>query len=86
MKTPLKVGDQVICLIAKPLASSGYGPDVKLGEKYEVKEIITTRNECDHIDVGIKSVVGSVSCLETGDLLPRGNMIAWCHPSRFGKP
>ncbi len=83
MKTTLIVGDKVKCIIDKALSSSDYGPNVELNKEYEIKEIITTRNDCDHIDVGIRSELGSVSCLETGDLIPRGNVIAWCHPSRF---
>ena len=85
MQTDLKVGDKVKCVISKPLSTSGYGPPVRLGESYEVKEIIRTRGDHDHIDVGLRSTVGSVSCLETGDVIPRGNVIAWCHPSRFEK-
>ena len=85
MQTELKVGDNIKCIISKALSTSGYGPPVKLEELYEVKEIIRTRGDHDHIDVGLKSTVGSVSCLETGDIIPRGSEIAWCHPSRFEK-
>lgn len=83
MKSPFKVGDKVVCIIDKALSKSGEGPAVKIGEEYTVKEIITTRGDHDHLDVGIRSQLGSVSCLETGDIIPRGNIVAWAHPSRF---
>lgn len=89
MKSSFKVGETVKCIIEKALSSSGYGPNVKLNQTYIIKEIITTgkRKETpegyDHIDIGLPSEVGSVTCLETGDVIPRGETVAWCHPSRF---
>lgn len=85
MKSIVAVGDTVKCVINEVLSKSGYGPTLELGKEYKVEEIITTSGDNDHLNVGVRSELGSVSCLETGDLIPRGNVVAWCHPSRFEK-
>jgi hypothetical protein len=81
MKSPFKVGDIVTCVNKEVLPNNSVGPALEL-QDYPVKEIITTGDH-DHLDVGIPSSCGSISCYESGITIPRGHQIHWCHPSRF---
>jgi len=83
MKTELKPGDKVRVINTNPLKGNQNGPTFTQKE-YEVKQVLT-HNEHDHIDVGIESPFGSISCWETGATLPDGDKIQWCYPARFEK-
>lgn len=79
----------VICVNAKYLRSkidntlNDHKPQLVEGKEYEVKEIIHDKEGNPHYDVGLESFLNYVRSIETGEELPRGNKIHWCHPSRF---
>lgn len=85
MKTELKKGDKVKAINVAPLKGNDVAPPLKLNEVYPVNEIITTAGDHDHIDVGLKSSYNYVRCHATGEEIPDGDSIHWCHPSRFEK-
>jgi hypothetical protein len=85
MKTDFIVGDKLKCINADRFPSKEVAPPLKVGEIYELKEIITTVGHHDHLDVGLKSNYNYISCEKTGVQIPRGEFIHWCHPSRFEK-
>lgn len=80
-----KVGDKVVCINAKPLSKTGFGPDLTEGKEYLVKRIHTechAKGEFQHLHVGLETEFETIRSLDTGDKLPRTSA-AWCHPSRF---
>lgn len=60
-------------------------PPLVLGEIYDVKNIHTDAGGFQHWDVGLTSTVDYITSFDTGELLPDGDKIHWCHPSRFEK-
>lgn len=83
MKSPFKVGDTVRCINNLPFHDREVGPPLVDKGIYLVREIVTTKGDNDHLDVGLKSKYNYVSCQATGMHIPRGEEIHWCHPSRF---
>lgn len=80
-----KVGDSVIINNDKPLPGNEIAPPIIVGQRLEVKEVLTCKCGSKHIDLGLKSKVNWVSCFECSENLPRGSEIHWCHPSRLTK-
>lgn len=67
----------------KPLPGNDIAPNLIIGEKYaEVSRIICDCGQ-EHIDVGLQSVHNYIRCYNCKKELPKGDMIHWCHPSRF---
>ena len=78
-----EVGQVLICINEKVLPKNDIGPPLVFNQEYTVKEIVLDKEGNQHLDIGIVSKISSVSSYETGEILPRGNKIHWCHPSRF---
>lgn len=83
MKSTFTVGDTLTAINNQPLPGNKIAPPLKLAEPYTVKGIIQDSQGNDHIDVGIPSAVEYVRSYETGEELPGGDNIWFCHPSRF---
>lgn len=83
MEQKFNKGDKVICINNEILKGNENGPNLKLEEEYEIKDIILDSKANQHLDVGLVSSLSWVSSYETGERLPEGDKIHWCHPSRF---
>jgi hypothetical protein len=75
------VGDIVIAVFTQPLPGKEIAPKLTLKAEYEIKTICEDKKGNQHIDVGLKSDVNSVTSFETNKELPGG--IRLCHPNRF---
>lgn len=84
-KTTLMVGDMAKVIKVEPLKGKTVAPPLKLGDKHEVKQIIQDSQGNDHLDLGLASEYGQITSFETGEILPNGDTIHWCHPSRVEK-
>lgn len=60
-----------------------YAPNLKVDEIYELVQTCKDSQGNEHYDVGLKSTLNFVRSIETGEELPNGDKIHWCHPSRF---
>jgi hypothetical protein len=78
-----KIGDNVKCVNDKVLAGNDAKPDLTLDKEYPVKGITLDSAGNQHLDVGLESHLNWVRSYETGENLPDGDKIHWCHPSRF---
>lgn len=84
-----KVGDEVTCINVEPLVDrltkvkNEYAPALLLEADYTVQSIVLDAQGNQHLNVGLVSQIGFVRSWETGDKLPDGDKIHWCHPSRF---
>lgn len=83
-----KVGDKIVCINAKPLSKTGFGPELEEGKEYEIKAIYTeyadgSVTEFQHLDVGLITDFEVIHSYDTGNKLPMTGAPAWCHPSRF---
>lgn len=76
-------GQQVRVVNNKPLAESGYAPDIKVGDEYPILNIVLDKKGNQHLDIGLKSKLNFITSIETGEELPNGHLVHWCHPSRF---
>lgn len=76
-------GQELTCMHNALLPGNENGPDLELGEKYPLKKIITDSKGNPHFDVGLKSPYEYIRSYETGEYLPDGDKIHWCHPLRF---
>lgn len=83
--TKFAIGDTVIAVNVKPLEGNTIAPPLKLEEAYKVKIIQLDKKGNQHLDVGLPSKVNFVRSKETGNELAGGDIIWWCHPSRFIK-
>ena len=81
--TEFKQDDIIICNNIEPLSGNEVAPPLTLGTEYPVKGIVLDEKGNQHLDVGLKSNYNWVRSYETGELLPDGDVIHWCHPSRF---
>ncbi len=76
-------GQKVKVILDKVLSETGNKPNLKVNEEYTIHKIVLDKKGNQHLDVGLKSNLSYVSSLETGEELPEGHTIHWCHPSRF---
>lgn len=76
-------GETLTCVYASPLPQNEIGPNLKLKSEYLLKKIVTDSKGNQHFDVGLKSWYNYITSYETGERLPNGDKIHWCHPSRF---
>ena len=75
----------LLCINDKPLTGNDVGPPLIEGATYGLKEIVVDSKGNEHYDVGLLSQYSYVSSFETGNHLRDGDIIHWCHPSRFLK-
>ena len=78
-----EVGEKVKAINIKPLAGNDRSPDLELDKEYPIKQIILDSKGNQHLDVGLASVLNYVTSWDTREQLPDGDVIHWCHPSRF---
>ena len=83
MKTVFEVGQTVEVINIDMLTGNDKKPNLKIGGIHEIKEIVLDKDGNQHLDVGLVSRLSYVKSWETGEELPNGNKIHWCHPSRF---
>lgn len=82
-KKSFEIGQSVKCVNTKPLGYNTIAPDLVHGDVYPVKGIVLDSAGNQHLDVGLVSNLNWVKSIETGEELPDGDRIHWCHPSRF---
>ena len=63
--------------------TNDHKPALVLNEIYPLNEILLDDKGFPHYDVGLKSTVDTIRSIHTGKFLDRGDVIHWCHPSRF---
>ena len=58
-------------------------PPIKIGEEYIC--LGTYSCECgeSHINIGLKSDYNYITCYKCQEELPQGDVVHWCHNSRF---
>lgn len=78
-----EVGQTIIATSCKPFPNTKVYPPLVLGVSYEIKTITLDKKGNQHLDVGLKSEYNYITSQETGEELPDGDRIHWCHPSRF---
>jgi len=76
-------GQKVIAINNKPLAGRSVAPKLEIDKEYEILSIVLDSKGNQHLNVGLKSELNYVTSFETGEELPDGDKIHWCHPSRF---
>lgn len=79
-----KIGEKIKAINNQPLNGNDIAPELILGNEYKIQDIVLDKKGNQHLDVGLKSKVNYVCSIETGEKLPKGNIIHWCHPLRFG--
>lgn len=90
-KTIFSIGDEVECINIDKLRVVGeaednlVAPPLQMNGHYVVQDIVLDRDGNQHLDVGLESNYARIRSIETGQELPRGFKIHWCHPSRFVK-
>jgi hypothetical protein len=82
-KMKYEIGQTVTCKNAAPLPKKKIAPPVRVGASYVIKDIFVDSKGHQHIDIGLVSEYEYISSFETGEHLPNGDKIHWCHPSRF---
>lgn len=78
-----KKGDSVKVVNVDLLKGNDKKPELILGSKHNIEEIIEDSKGFQHIDVGLKSKLNYIRSFETKEELKDGDKIHWCHPSRF---
>lgn len=77
------VGQPVQCINIEKLSGNEVAPPLIMKRVYEVKGIALDSKGNQHLDVGLLSTYNYITSHETGEDLPNGTKIHWCHPSRF---
>ena len=77
------VGEEVEVIQIDPLPGNDVAPPLEIGQKYPVIGIYIDQQGNQHLDIGIVSRYNYIRSFETKELLPNGDKIHWCHPSRF---
>jgi hypothetical protein len=78
-----KIGQLLLCTNTQPLQYNDVAPPLTEGEKYIIKNVVQDRKGYLHYDVGLPSRYNFIRSQESGEYLPKGDQIHWCHPSRF---
>lgn len=60
-----------------------FRPELELQKEYPLHNIVKDKAGNMHFDVGLKTHLNYIRSYETGEELPNGNSIHWCHPLRF---
>ncbi len=79
----MKIGDKVRCINNKPLVGNSIAPYLIVGNEYTILDVVRDSGDNLHLDVGIVSKWNYISSYETKEHLINGDLIHWCHPSRF---
>lgn len=74
---------QLLVIKTEPLKGNDVAPPLYRHEIRDLKKVIYCKCGNPHYDVGIPSNYNYISCHDCGSKLPGGDMIHWCHPSRF---
>lgn len=82
-KLIFQVGETVVCNNIAPLKGKKIAPPLKLGASYTILGECFDKDGNQHLNVGLISEYEYISSFETGENLPDGHKIHWCHPSRF---
>lgn len=82
-KRIFEVGEVVKAINIERLTGNDHAPKLELYKDYEILNICLDALNNQHLDVGLNSKLNFVTSYETGEQLPDGNKIHWCHPSRF---
>ena len=82
-KIDFKIGNTIKVINDKPLKGNENGPYIKLDSEHSILNIILDKKGNQHLDIGVKSPYSYITSYETGEELPNGDTIQWCHPSRF---
>ncbi len=81
-----EIDQVVICINNKVLEGNDYGPS-KLGlildKEYRILDITEDGEFNQHLDIGLISDYNYIKSYETKENLPNGDIVQWCHPSRF---
>lgn len=80
-----ETGDSVTCENTDPLTGNSIAPPLVEKTDYKVLNICLDKQGNQHLDVGLESKYDFIRSHETGEHLPDGDKIHWCHPSRFTK-
>lgn len=78
-----EVGQKVRVVKTDKLKGKDIAPRLKMGSEEIILGICLDSKGNQHLDVGIVSKISYVTSFETGEELPDGDKIHWCHPSRF---
>lgn len=78
-----KEGQEVRVIMVDFLPNKENKPKLEMGEVRTIQEICLDSKGNQHLDVGLVSNLNYVTSHETGEELPNGDKIHWCHPSRF---
>jgi hypothetical protein len=73
----------MICIDNKPLKGNEVAPPLTIGKSYTLKDMYQCRCGQKHYDVGLNSKYNWISCYKCTEPIPKGDLIHWCHPSRF---
>lgn len=84
-KEIFNVGEHVRVINSNPLKGKEIAPPIVKGNTYTVKQIVLDKDGNQHLDIGIVSNYNLITSWETGEKLPDGDKIHWCHPARFEK-
>jgi hypothetical protein len=77
------INDTVICIDNSMLKGNDRKPNLEIEKEYIIEDIILDKAGNQHIHVGLKSDLNYITSYETREELPKGNIVHWCHPSRF---
>lgn len=76
-------GDSLTCAYSLLLPGNEIKPKLEQQKEYRLKDIVLDKKGNLHFDVGLKSYHNYIRSYETGEELPNGNKIHWCHSLRF---
>lgn len=83
MTTDIKEGEKLRPVNTEPLPGNTVAPPLEKEETYTLgKKCIDSKGN-EHFDVGLVSKYNFIRSHDTGEELPDGDKIHWCHPTRF---
>lgn len=82
-KQIFEIGQTVKCIKTEPFPGKQVAPPLFKDSEYQIKGIILDKEGNQHLDVGLISQYNYITSIETEEELKDGDVIHWCHPSRF---
>lgn len=79
----IEIPQTLKCINSMPLKGNSVAPPVHLGCEYRLIDVCFDKKGNPHYNVGLVSKYNWITSFETGEELPNGDKIHWCHPSRF---